>query len=915
MIEPINSINLQNRDIKFSKKIVKNSNNAQNPYEINSIYDKNTNISFTHYLNPLKEANFDKTIEDNYFQLPVITLANGQEYQLMPDKSQLECAEKLYKGDSVVYCAPTGTGKTAVAHYIMTKNLLEGKKTIYTTPLKALANDKLREFRKIYGDENVGLLTGDIKINTNAPIQIMTAEIYNNQVPHLKKDAIETVIFDEVHYIGSFDRGNVWENSIINSSKKDVQILALSATVGNSRDVASWIQKINYIRGVEKVEISPDERFVPLKWHIHKLNNQNPDSSDKTGKFIDIENYKVNLSKLNPYNLSDKQKRALEIIYKAQNNIEGSVVIDDDEYRLLAQKMLEDFSSVSNLSLDEKDFKKLISKIYPEIKEEKAEEMTQLLLDRSTREIFEPDCSYHRDDFASLVKDLKREDMLPALIFKLSRNQTKNVIASLKEGGVDLTTKKEKEEIRKILDEYEQKGIYLGDDFDKEAILSGYANHHAGKLPQYRKLIEELFSRKLLKVVSATSTLSAGINMPARTVVISDVIYQKYNPLTDEIEYTPLNASDFHQMAGRAGRRGIDNIGHVVLYNLSNTPKELKVLTKIDDKREIEEKINISAKKLAFELLESGSNNIKSAFSPEWTSLAQYYSENDSDEGLEDLIDDSLKIFLSNRKEKDKNNLLGNFMKYKNVLEKLEYIKTDRKTGKIQITPKGEILIKSQSSNPLLLAGLIYDEQLKNVDVFDLCQIMGYIASYETGEIDENINKIIADKLNFLIPYRDKTVQYYKRFKEIKEKTQKYEAGVLRRENESRISKDRIIKSDVFGGYITYIWALLNESGRDSIQNFKLLTELQKTNQNKKNKNKKTNEALDDYNRKAIEGNVYKIISQSVSLLNRTDAICDFALENPDKYPNTAYYSDLKTKVAQALDLIKQNPIYDETSL
>ena len=125
-------------------------------------------------------ANFDKTIEDNYFQLPVITLANGQEYQLMPDKSQLECAEKLYKGDSVVYCAPTGTGKTAVAHYIMTKNLLEGKKTIYTTPLKALANDKLREFRKIYGDENVGLLTGDIKINTNAPIQIMTAEIYNN---------------------------------------------------------------------------------------------------------------------------------------------------------------------------------------------------------------------------------------------------------------------------------------------------------------------------------------------------------------------------------------------------------------------------------------------------------------------------------------------------------------------------------------------------------------------------------------------------------------------------------------------------------------------------------------------------------------------------------------------------------------
>ena len=211
MIRPIQNISFAHSSKLKTKKIQNNSKNC--PENFKSIYKHN--ICFTGFINSF-EPDFQETLDKNYFQLPQVHFKDGSTYQLRPDKYQFDCAKALYQGKNLAFIAPTGTGKTAVAHYIITKNLKRGKKTIYTSPLKALANDKLREFRRIYGKENVGLLTGSTKINTNAPIQIMTTEIYNNQSSELDKNSrnIGTVIFDEAHYISDPERGNAWENAI-----------------------------------------------------------------------------------------------------------------------------------------------------------------------------------------------------------------------------------------------------------------------------------------------------------------------------------------------------------------------------------------------------------------------------------------------------------------------------------------------------------------------------------------------------------------------------------------------------------------------------------------------------------------------------------------------------------------------------
>lgn len=910
MLSPIKKIIFPKFKINKKQKISEN-NDIKASYKTNPI--NNSNINFmSHYTPPLNFIGFSQTLEDNYFQLPQIELIDGSKYQLTPDKTQIECARGIYDGKTVLYIVPTGTGKTATAHYAITKNLNEGKKTIYTVPTRALANDKYREFKKIYGSENVGILTGENKTNTNAPIQIMIAEIFNNQIPHLNPSNVGTVVIDEMHHIGSFDRGNVWENSIINASKKDIQILGLSATVGNSRKLGEWFQKINLGKEVKIIEIKPYNRYVPLVWHIHELNNTKEGAKDKSGKFTNIENYEVDLQQIDPKNLTDKQKRAFRIIYKVQNDYRGNVFVKDGEYEEIAQNMLSKFSSKMEYTLfDIEDFKKFLKEFYREISDEKIEEIAQLLADRETKEINKVKPRHHEDDIPSLVEDLKRENMLPAIIFKLSKSKTKDVVKALKEAKVDLTTDEEKRKIEEILNRYEEEGIYLGNNFDKKAILSGYAFHHSGILPQYRKLIEDLFSEKLLKVVSATSTLNVGVNMPAKTVVLTDVVYKKFNPLTNELELKPISASDFHQMAGRAGRRGVDNLGHVVLYNLKTNNENLNVETNIDNK-ELDENRKINELDLAYELLESSSNEIKSSFSPEWTMLAQYYSENQDDEGLKDLIDKSLRMYLSDEPEKEEQRLLKNFIKYKTVLEKLGFIETDSK-GKIILNPKGAMLTKCQCTNPLLLASLIYDEQLKNVDMYDLCQIVGYIASSDISEDDEGLDKVINDRFDLLAPSPSKKEKFDK-YNKIKQKIEKYEGTILRRENESRISKDKIVKSDSFGGFVACIWALLNDNDKDSIKNFRAITgSLDKA--INEQEMKKLGEASILYNRKALEGNVHKILSQSVTILKQIDKICDFALSNSDIYPNRDYYSNLKETAQLALLLMKQNPIYDEGAL
>ena len=242
---------------------------------------------------------FKKTYtQENYFQLK-IDEKTGRPYE--PDIFQTSSALNLYLGKDVLVTAPTGTGKTAIAQYVITKNLNEGKRTFYTTPLKALSNEKYRDFCKTYGEENVGLLTGDTKVNVHAPIVIMTTEVYRNMALAKKinesknfddvkdngMENLKTVIFDELQYLGDIDRGGIWEQSII-FTPKNVQMLSLSATIGNNIDINNWIAMVKRNTGVAVtpyksykpnlnnlkesvlINVPSENRHVPLTFEIEK---------------------------------------------------------------------------------------------------------------------------------------------------------------------------------------------------------------------------------------------------------------------------------------------------------------------------------------------------------------------------------------------------------------------------------------------------------------------------------------------------------------------------------------------------------------------------------------------------------------------------------------------------------------------
>lgn len=920
MISPIQNISY--KTINPSKLLKKtNSKPQRNLEKINFC----SNVPFYGY-NP-QIYSFEDTLNKNYFHLPSIELDDGSIYQFQPDDVQIECAKKLYQGNNVILTAPTGTGKTAVAHYIITKNLLENKKTIYTTPIKALANDKLREFKKIYGEENVGLLTGDIKINTNAPIQIMTTEIYNNQSPSLQKNPknVATVIFDEAHYLGDEERGNTWESSIVNTPFDKIQVLLLSATIGNANDVKDWISAISPQRTTSIVEQSPKERYVPLVYYIHHADYSKDSMAE--GKFVPIKDGTVKLTGFQNY--TQRQKRGLEIIYKMLNNKSDFCAVGDKE---LEETFISLSTTFKEAVYSTEEFKKLLSKTYPDIEKDKINEAVELLTVEESRTVKKIHYKKYKDDnFPALIEDLKRENMLPALIFALSRNQVQNICYDLMQSKTELTNDKEKEEILKTIEKYKKEGIYLGENFNENMLLSGFAYHHAGELPQYRKLIEELFSKKLLKTVIATSTLSAGINMPAKTTVITGTSYMKYNPVLEEAEAVEISVNDFHQMAGRAGRRGIDSIGNVILYNLK-TPdygfKELKAksvedMEKRKSKREMFEEKQADELQTAYNYIDSPSDKLRSQFKPDWHSLAQYYSENNNDSELKANIKTYFKYYLSKDKEKEERSMLAKFEAYKQVLLKQGFIeKNNRK--EIALTPKGKILTMSQGLNPLVLANLIYDKKLKGLNVEEFCQILGYIAGSSSRVENDYLVNIVDMQIKEHLSHYPKSEEIIKSINSTRNLYKSVEDNVLRSQMESRIPPSDINISDSFSGFASYMWAFLNNRNSNSIFNYKKisepkLNELPKEAKSQEAKDregkKKQTDALKEYAIRASEGNVYLILSQIVSILNQINKICNYALSNPNDYPDADYWKELKENCELANLLMKQSPVWDENML
>ena len=421
------------------------------------------------------------------------------EFPFELDDFQKEACEIIDNGESVVVCAPTGAGKTVIAQHAINNALKQGCRIFYTTPLKALSNQKFYDFCEQYGADKVGLLTGDTSINRGAQIVIMTTEVFRNMLYGTNFGAVADnlkdvryVVLDEVHYMNDEQRGTVWEESII-YCPTNIQIIALSATVANCDELTNWI---NTVHSKTKL-VNTDFRPVPLRFFYF-------DSSQ-------------------PYKL---------------------------------------------LPLLTPDGK-LNNKIKPE--------KPQWARGKDKRK---------KTYVKQIIQNLADNNMLPAIYFTFSRKKCDEQMEKC--SGLGLNTRKEQEEIKAFIEEFIAENPHLYGNKHIEYLIQGVASHHAGLLPAWKNLVEKLFQKGLIKVVFATETLAAGINMPARSTVISST-----SKRTDS-GHRMLTANEFLQMSGRAGRRGMDKVGYVTVVGTPfQTPEEVAELV-LSDSNPLESKFSPS---------------------------------------------------------------------------------------------------------------------------------------------------------------------------------------------------------------------------------------------------------------------------------------------------------------------------------
>ncbi|CAH8257673.1 unnamed protein product [Arabidopsis lyrata] len=433
-------------------------------------------------------------------------------YDFRIDKFQRLAIEAFLRGSSVVVSAPTSSGKTLIAEAAAVATVAKGRRLFYTTPLKALSNQKFREFRETFGDDNVGLLTGDSAINKDAQIVIMTTEILRNMLYQSVGMAssgtglfhVDAIVLDEVHYLSDISRGTVWEETVI-YCPKEVQLICLSATVANPDELAGWIGEIH-----GKTElVTSTRRPVPLTWFFSTKHSLLP--------LLDEKGTNVN--------------RKLSLNYLQLSASEARFRDDDDGYRKRrSKKRVGDTSynslvNITDYPLSKNEINKIRRSQVPQIS----------------------DTLWH----------LQGKDMLPAIWFIFNRRGCDAAVQYVE--NFQLLDDCEKSEVELALKKFRVLYPDAVRESAEKGLLRGIAAHHAGCLPLWKSFIEELFQRGLVKVVFATETLAAGINMPARTAVISSLTKKAGN------ERIQLGPNELFQMAGRAGRRGIDEKGYTVL--------------------------------------------------------------------------------------------------------------------------------------------------------------------------------------------------------------------------------------------------------------------------------------------------------------------------------------------------------------
>ncbi len=481
-------------------------------------------------------------------------------YPFPLDPFQLEAIAHLAQGRSVMVAAPTGTGKTLVAEYALWCAQQRNQRVIYTTPLKALSNQKYRDMRTLYGFDAVGLVTGDIVEHSHASIVIMTTEVYRNMlleeggdrfaedenenenvVPSSLQD-VGFVIFDELHYLSDVERGPVWEEAII-CSPPHVQLVGLSATVSNARELANWISQVH--RPISLV--LHEERAVPLE-HYYFIDNKLHLVEDANGNRVERFPHTGGEARL-AYRTGRGRVLPLDKsgVYSDDDDEE-----DDDEFWQGPNKKRKDArgKTAEASSRPNSGVSRGVSLPPPSPLQNNVERKPDRPPERMAPTPGE------------VLRALRDADLLPCLYFLPGRRVVEEAAMSVVLHL--LTTPEEKtlinDEVKAWLEHLPPEDRNLQQVHAlKELLPRGLAFHHAGLLPGLKVLVETLFARGHLRAVFATDTLSLGINMPARAVVVGSL--SKF----DGVEMRLLTPNEYRQLTGRAGRRGIDVRGAAII--------------------------------------------------------------------------------------------------------------------------------------------------------------------------------------------------------------------------------------------------------------------------------------------------------------------------------------------------------------
>ncbi|MDI5966963.1 DEAD/DEAH box helicase [Streptantibioticus silvisoli] len=420
-------------------------------------------------------------------------------YDFGLDPFQIEACQEMEAGKGVLVAAPTGSGKTIVGEFAVHLALAAGRKCFYTTPIKALSNQKYADLVRRYGPERVGLLTGDNSVNSEAPVVVMTTEVLRNMLYAGSRtlDGLGYVVMDEVHYLSDRSRGAVWEEVIIHLPES-VTLVSLSATVSNAEEFGDWLDTV---RGDTAVIVS-EHRPVPLWQHVLA------------------------------------GRRMYDLFEEKDGGAGGArLEVNPDLVRLARMENLRP--------------------VHPRERGRRGFEADRERERRQRSRVWTP-------SRAEVIDRLDAEGLLPAITFIFSRVGCEAAVQQCLHAGLRLNDDAARGRVREIV-EARTSAIpaedlhVLGYYEWLEGLERGIAAHHAGMLPAFKEVVEELFVRGLVKAVFATETLALGINMPARSVVLEKLV--KWNGQT----HADITPGEYTQLTGRAGRRGIDVEGHAVV--------------------------------------------------------------------------------------------------------------------------------------------------------------------------------------------------------------------------------------------------------------------------------------------------------------------------------------------------------------